>query len=204
MNPSDLCTGASQFVAGGLRGYRTWNVNVDSGKLHSRAVGYEWGFDGEVAQCLRATFNPFTAPDLGDHPSPDARCKCGLYAWYHPDDTRIIPGDVFGAIEASGRVLLGAHGFRAERARLRGVVLRRAPRQLVEALHDRNIPIFRDRAELLAWLPPDDVSNLVDHTCDEACQSSVSTSMSAALSAAMAAMARLDRVRQAITQRRAS
>jgi hypothetical protein len=107
--------------------------------------------------------------------SPVRGCACGLYGWYAPDDTRIILADVFGAVEASGRVLLGGHGFRAERARLLAVVIPDRHREYVRVrkllakLEDAAVPVFADEAELVAHFPPDDVSELVEHRCDDGC-----------------------------------
>jgi hypothetical protein len=47
-----------------------------------------------------------------DHPAPGARRTCGTYGWYAPDDAGILSANVFGAIEASGRILMGERSRR--------------------------------------------------------------------------------------------
>lgn len=182
--PVEMCTGDAQLVNSGLRGYRTWILNP-GGRLTSTAVAYDWQLKSQVAECLASPWNPALGDLCGlepGHAVPDARCKCGFYAWYHPRDTRIVEADVFGAVEASGRVLLGAHGFRAERARLLGVVIPEdfaehmlSARDLAERLGANGIPVFPSREKLLDRLPPDDVSALVDHSCGEQCRATANT-----------------------------
>ena len=58
-------------------------------------------------------------PEVADgHTSPSMQCTCGIYAWYAPDDAGMLSARVFGVVEASGLVLMGDSGFRAERARI--------------------------------------------------------------------------------------
>jgi hypothetical protein len=66
---------------------------------------------------------------------------------------------VFGAVEASGLVLMGTRGFRAECARISAVATRN--RRLAAACADAGIPVYRRRRDLVAAHPPDDVSTLV-------------------------------------------
>ena len=62
-----------------------------------------------------------------EHRSPAPWCECGIYGWYQPNDTAMLdpgPFGVFGVIQASGLVLMGDSGFRAERAEIVAVVTR--------------------------------------------------------------------------------
>lgn len=144
-----MCTGDQALVPGGLRGYRTWTWEPTRGPLRSR--GYPW-----IGAQLRAVC------DIGgEHDAPYQQCACGIYGWYRADDSRLIPGVVFGAVEASGRVLLGDYGFRAEHARVTGLVTTWRP--LVEWCDAHDVRVFRSRRELVAALPPDDVTELLGH-----------------------------------------
>lgn len=145
------------LVVGTLRGYRTWRVGRTSdGSLPLTAVTRR-----------EMTWNPVTtatcaAPPeetFGPHPAPASGCSCGLYGWYRPDDTAILPGNVFGVVEASGRVLLGDRGFRAERARVRAVVTRR--RRVAAACRAAGIEVYPRKRDLIAAWPPDDMTTLV-------------------------------------------
>ncbi len=144
-----MCTGDQALVPGGLRGYRTWTWEPTRGPLRSR--GYQWT-DGRLdAVC-----------DVGgEHDAPHPSCACGIYGWYRPDDSRLIPGVVFGAVEATGRVLLGDYGFRAEHVRVRGLVTGWPP--LVAWCDEHGITAFGSRAALVAALPPEDVTELLGH-----------------------------------------
>lgn len=174
----DLCTGPEQLVPGVLRGYRTWRLN-GFGQLTSTAQHYTWG---PTAGALCSRGGPcgcgnsqcvFTQASGNGHEAPSVDCGCGLYGWYAPDDSRIVPSHVFGCIEVSGRVLLGTHGFRAERARILGLVT--IPKGTPRAWRDYRAAgarFFDSREQLLEQFPPDDVSALVDHTCTPECAAS--------------------------------
>jgi hypothetical protein len=93
------------------------------------------------------------------HPAPERDCKCGIYAWYEPDDTAMLSARVFGAIEATGLVLMCDRGFRAERARVTAVVTRK-PR-VAAACEQAGITVYRHRRDLLRDHPPEDVKALL-------------------------------------------
>jgi hypothetical protein len=100
-----------------------------------------------------------SAPAVSNHRSPAADCTCGIYAWYTPAEARTFFTEVFGAMEASGLVLLGTQGFRAEQARITAVATRN--RRLAAACADAGLPVYRRRRDLVAAHPPDDVSTLL-------------------------------------------
>jgi hypothetical protein len=158
-----LFRGQEALVPGTLRGYRTWRLTL-GGHLVSTAMESLWDDGVNEATC----FSPLEHPGVA---VPDARCQCGFYGWYAPDDSRIVPSDVFGVIEASGRIILGTHGFRAERARPVAVVAMRGwvTRDALVQLHARGVEVYFSRTTLLRAYPPDDVSGLVEHTCSPGC-----------------------------------
>lgn len=170
-----MCTGEEAVVPAALRGYRTWDI-TGGGELASLRLPYRWQFGAQRARCLAQDCNCWVCrlrPGFGEHhDAPNAGCECGIYGWYAPNDTRLMGGSVFGAIEVTGRVLMGTHGFRAERARVLGLVIEGPA--LLSILYDRCrdnlVQIYHSRSELIAALPPDDVSHLVDHRCGEECR----------------------------------
>jgi hypothetical protein len=191
--------GESTVVPSTLRGYRTWRVTdlVDGGvRLASTAMPHVWAKPAVVAVCLQETpVGPvvpgcpcvFCAEPLHDPPTDG--CACGIYGWYDPGDSRLVTGDVFGAIEVSGRVVLATHGFRAEKARVVAVAIepprmgsqlayslgmdRGAGREQLHALAQwcaaEGVPVFATREELISAFPSEDVSGLVEHECGEGC-----------------------------------
>jgi hypothetical protein len=113
------------------------------------------------------------------HPAPVAGCSCGFYAWYQPGDTRLVRGAMFGAIAGSGRLQLGTHGYRAERAKLVAIApseefLGSDPiiRELLASLALAGVRTFEDPATLVEAFPPDDISTVVQHECDPHCKAS--------------------------------
>jgi hypothetical protein len=157
------------LVPGALRGYRTWRpvrrrVELRPGMLPISSLsrrGVVWPTQLE-AHC--------TPPDVGskafggsvmpgDHPAPFNGCECGIYAWYDPRDTRILHARVFGVVEASGLVLLGDRGFRAQKARVAAVVTR--SRRVAAACTEAGVEVFRSRRQLVKAYPPEDVSALI-------------------------------------------
>ncbi|HZR12357.1 MAG TPA: hypothetical protein VFC33_03830 [Acidimicrobiia bacterium] len=171
---SDHCGGGDAgrpLVAGTLRGYRTWRpltrwAHIPDGALPLAAVTQRhvvWGTTLS-ARCTLPAGVP--EPPIGfDHPAPSAGCTCGIYAWYEPDDTGILTARVFGVIQASGVVLMGDRGFRAQHAEIVAIVTRN--RRLALACEEAGIRVYRRRSELLDDFPPEDVSGLIGDTDDD-------------------------------------
>lgn len=56
---------------------------------------------------------------IPDHEAPHPDCSCGIYAHYLPLESYHSWSDkIYGVIEASGRILMGTKGFRAENAKI--------------------------------------------------------------------------------------
>lgn len=158
MSVRDLFGDDRALVAGSLIGFRCW-ASVDGfGRLRSTGVQYAWPRNSathpDTAQCRGG---------LCGGQAPSARCGCGLYGWYSPADSRLVRGTVFGAIEATGRVQLGTHGFRAERARVLGVVTEY--RTYASLLQRAGHRLFDSREALLEAYPAQDMTGLVNHRC---------------------------------------
>ena len=174
---SEACGGRDhgrELVPGSLRGYRTWRrvsrrARVPDGMLPLTAVTRRHVLWGPTlnADC---TETDFVIPGVTrvhveeQHRSPASWCECGIYGWYEPNDTAMLdPGafGVFGVIQASGLVLMGDSGFRAERAQIVAVVTRN--KRVASACEAAGIAVYRRRRDLLRDFPPDDVSALVAH-----------------------------------------
>jgi hypothetical protein len=162
------------LVPGSLRGYRTWRpagrrVHVPAGTLPLTSVTRRrvvWP-PTLVARCAPSPSgrkappdpDPGVEPGEDGHHAPQPGCDCGIYAWYAPDDTRILHARVFGAVEASGLVLMGDRGFRAERVRIKAVATRN--RRVAAACAKAGIAVYRRRGELIRDHPPEDLSSLL-------------------------------------------
>jgi hypothetical protein len=171
---SDACGGGDgdagrALVPGSLRGYRTWGLAgrrayVPAGTLPLTSVTRRrvvWT-PTLTARCTPndpATSGPWSLPVEGDHSAPHAGCRCGIYGWYTPTDTGMLRARVFGVIEASGVVLMGERGFRAEKARIVAVVSRN--RRVTAACERAGIAVYRRRRDLLRDHPPEDLSALL-------------------------------------------
>ncbi len=162
-----------QLVPGSLRGYRSWRrigrrAHVPSGMLPLTAITRRsvlWAptIQAECTEADIANRSPArdSLPDA--HRSPEPSCDCGIYAWYAPDDTMAVEAGFFGAfgvIQASGLVLMGDRGFRAERAQIIAVVTWN--RRLAAACAEAGIAVYRRRRDLLRDYPPEDLSALLD------------------------------------------
>lgn len=104
-------------------------------------------------------------------PIPSPNCSCGIYARYFPQDlddllhSTIYNGpSVIGVIAASGNIELGSRGFRAEKAKILGVV------PYLDNFHKRDQEWFEHHfgTECFASLPqlvekylPSDLSSLL-------------------------------------------
>jgi hypothetical protein len=183
------CSGEPLLVPGALRGYRTWETMARHPDSQSAIglyalTGPAWEVETEafcrkldvVCNCKPCTEN---ALQRQDHPSPDGRCTCGIYGYYSPEfithnEFPIIVG-FFGVIEASGKVLLGTKGFRAQRARIVAVAPWASPTEgniLFQADLDRtakrikedtNIAVFPTFDNLLDAYPPEDFESLIEN-----------------------------------------
>jgi hypothetical protein len=71
----------------------------------------------------------------------------------------MVRARVFGVVEASGLILMGERGFRAERARIVAVVCRN--RRVASACDEAGIAVYRRRRELLRDYPPEDLTSLI-------------------------------------------
>jgi hypothetical protein len=162
------------LVAGSLRGYRTWRLrrrrtppSGDELPLTSVTRGVVWG--PTLTACCTpddtANPGPGAATLPGEHPAPAAGCRCGIYGWYDPADTGMLRARVFGAVEASGLVLMGERGFRAERAKIVAVVSRN--RRLTAACEEAGIAVYRRRRDLVRACPPEDLSALLGNPGDQ-------------------------------------
>lgn len=163
MSVQDLFQGEPALVPGSLRGYRCWDGPTKAGQLRSTGMRHVWEpapHDGrsEHALCLISTT---------DHAAPQPDCSCGLYGWYDPADSRLVLSQVFGAVQATGRVVLGSHGFRAERLEVLAVTAENP--HVLSSLRAAGYPTVPTREELLERWPADDVSGLVEHRCDARC-----------------------------------
>lgn len=172
---SRLCGGGDadrSLVPGSLRGYRTWRPTrrgetVPEGLLPLAAVSRRKVLWPAVlsARCLPLELPRRTGGEAPDdlapesHRAPETGCDCGIYAWYAPDDTRMMHARVFGVVEASGLVLMGERGFRAEHARVVAVVTR--SRRVAAACEEAGIAVYRRRRDLVRAYPPEDVSELI-------------------------------------------
>jgi hypothetical protein len=161
------------LVAGSLRGYRTWRLqrrrrppSGDALPLTSVTRRVVWG-PSLTASCTpdeTANLAPGAATLPADHAAPAAGCRCGIYGWYDPADTGMLRARVFGVVEASGLVLMGDRGFRAERAKIVAVVSRN--RRLAAACEQAGIVVYRRRRDLVRDCPPEDLSALLGDSRD--------------------------------------
>jgi len=172
---SEVCGGGDAgraLVPGTLRGYRTWRflrrraqVPDDSLPLTSVSRRCVVWRPKLTARCRRSDVAVRTqeASTLdGDHPAPQVGCGCGIYGWYSPSDTGMVSARVFGVVEASGLILMGERGFRAETVKILAVVTRN--RRVAAACAGAGISVYRRRRDLVRDYPPEDLSALLADT----------------------------------------
>lgn len=91
-----------------IRGYRSWHGGQSKGAaLTGMTYTKPWSPTWTTAICESARHSD-QAPKVG--------CNCGLYAWHLPDP--LMTNEMFGVVEACGRILWAPAGFRAEKARI--------------------------------------------------------------------------------------
>jgi hypothetical protein len=163
VNVQAMCSGPESLVPGTLRGYRTWRVGESGLLLRSTDHGIEWE-RVMAAECRNASFgHNYVTGEAWEcfpiHPAPDPACFCGIYGWYRPDESRLVEAPIFGVIAASGHVLLGDFGFRAEKATI--LAVQTDDPVVTERCEAAGIAVYTDRAALVSDYPPDDVRELL-------------------------------------------
>jgi hypothetical protein len=161
-------------VPGEITGYRSWKPLMSQQiepALCAYTQGYIWKPGLNVAECLRGG----TLYGYRPHrPMPSKDCTCGFYARSVDDDHGYNIG-ISGVIKASGRVILGATGFRAEFARIVALYSDTGYNTYLEN-HAVNswtmtwretqlrcaarygVPLFNNFQEAVEAFPPDDLS----------------------------------------------
>jgi hypothetical protein len=172
---SNACGGGDAgrtLVPGTLRGYRTWQLlgrwaHLADGTLPLTSITrHHVRWSPRLTACCipnhATTPGPWSAMPNADHHAPRMGCTCGIYGWYTPSDAKVVGGRVFGVVEASGLILMGEQGFRAETARITAVASRN--RRVTNACERAGIAVYRRRRDLLNDYPPTDMSSLLGHT----------------------------------------
>ncbi|MET0600535.1 MAG: hypothetical protein ABW167_00955 [Baekduia sp.] len=87
-------------------GYRAWNLN--GGQIKPIGAGDDVWKGGEEVRA--------SCKNGGLHVSPDSECECGLYAWHDFERVKANANEsqVFGAVQAWGRIEVHSDGFRSE------------------------------------------------------------------------------------------
>jgi hypothetical protein len=109
-----------------------------------------------------------------EHPAPDEGCRCGFYAYTCPGpDLQYAHQDgfVLGVIRGTGRTLIGAKGFRCEKAEIVALLEPTAEgaqagwiawrRSQLRAVYPE-IPLLRSREELLGFASIESTAPAVD------------------------------------------
>ena len=171
---SDACGGGDAgrpLVPGSLRGYRTWRLlsrraaaQLPDGSLPlvsvtRRNVRWERTLTAHCEPPGPGSVGPVPSASGGGHHAPETQCVCGIYGWYDPTDTYMTSARVFGVVEASGLIIMGERGFRAQQATIAAVVTR--SRRAVAACERAGVAVYRRRRDLLRDYPPDDLSSLL-------------------------------------------
>lgn len=114
------------LVPATLRGFRSWTVNPTINGMYQLTGQYggHWSTKELVAECRMKKHlgDPeglgWLIPSITDG-VPAEHCTCGIYARYNPNsDGPFSRRGICGIIEASGTIVMGTKGFRAQRAKI--------------------------------------------------------------------------------------
>ena len=152
------------MVPGTLRGYREWIPTPYGLKAVNFPIIWEPGVN--TAQCAGYRGDPVRYEST-THVAPMGRCTCGFYARHTPFHPS-FPTSVGGVIKASGRVILGTAGFRAQYAEIEALYFSQGwgtPMMLdqynVTMLDQYNVPIYREFGAMVLDFPPISVDQLL-------------------------------------------
>jgi hypothetical protein len=103
--------GTDSLIIDSVIGYRQWFF-VGNSLIGTMSV--DWNTGNLRAECK----NNSGEVEIS-HKAPHLGCTCGIYAHYLPlESYHSWSRRVFGVVEASGRILMGTKGFRAEKAKI--------------------------------------------------------------------------------------
>lgn len=105
--------GSEKLIINSVIGYRQWYYS-DNELFSNRDT--VWTDRSLVAECKAYVYDEDIPPD---HEAPLAECTCGIYAHYLPLESYSRgAANVFGVVRASGKILMGTKGFRAEKVEI--------------------------------------------------------------------------------------
>jgi hypothetical protein len=156
------------LVPGTLRGFRQWRPGLDQSLRPvniQEAPPWSRGINHAICSPKESLY---TGAYARPHSAPHSPCQCGFYAHYDPEISVPLnyyvnsPHTVHGIIEASGKVIMGTRGFRAEKAEI--VALYGTFQGSHEGVYDISqryqVPYFPDPGDALRMFPPQDVKEL--------------------------------------------
>lgn len=173
-------SGQEALVPGTLIGYRYWSLVAPSAILrtvvkwpnkHSASHPYDLTTRLATHQAWLRD-KAYCTKGFG-HAVPFADCTCGYYGLYWPDKDRLQAAqitnanlfNIFGAFEASGRIILGENGFRAGEVRPVAVFIPKYGMNDLNLHLDSNeiaransIKVYDTVSALLEAYPPADLS----------------------------------------------
>lgn len=110
------------FVPGFVRGFRAWNLSPEAVGLRSITRNWHWLPGENKATCeLNHSCDCEVCREVpSQHVAPSPRCSCGIYGRYA--DYRHGYAGVQGIIKATGNIIIGTSGFRAEKVQVEALV----------------------------------------------------------------------------------
>lgn len=140
--PTDFAGSTFDFAVGEVFGLRVWRMD-ELGRLRARHIdgapawtpgvnharcfspGGASAVLGFMRQVYGSSVVPPSAHDVPEDASgtaavevPNEKCKCGFYAYTRETAESFEAGGVIGVIRRAGRTLIGAKGFRCQKAEI--------------------------------------------------------------------------------------
>jgi hypothetical protein len=154
-----------ELIMGSLRVIRYWRPPyLGHDNLRSVGKSHFWMCPEETAKCL--------GRNKHHEPAPKLECTCGLYAYYNRTGL-LYP--IAGVVEASGKIILGTKGIRAEKMKI--IAMCRAQNRTgcdcsdcyveerrLQRVVRKYVPperFFSNTREMLTAYPLDDVTDLL-------------------------------------------
>lgn len=162
-----------------------WRPGVNTATCHAASYRLVPGGMLTFAQAMLRGGGVITFPGAAAEPEPEEpephdapheQCKCGFYGFTHPTPETYMGGNgnVLGLLRGTGRTLIGAKGFRCEKAEIVALLDPTGaldPSAWAVWQRDRlrvvypEVPLLPSRADLLAFAPIEETAPAV--TTDE-------------------------------------
>lgn len=138
-----------------VRGIRSFQI-IDTKLASPSRTNYVWK-TGENKACCSRRMPGFRRWLTFGHVAGQLDCSCGFYAYHGANSDSSYGGPLWGVVEGYGRVTIGSHGFRAQKAKILALAWKEPYTKLVTIPGSTSISVMATGSsgeQSLVYVPP--------------------------------------------------